>query len=98
MMRSIEDKDVSITGIAGRFPDCDNIDQLRDGLFEGRDMVSEEGSRWKPGLLGLPKRGGLIKEINKFDHQFFGIHNDHVNDMDPQVRIFLEVAFEAIMD
>lgn len=41
---------------------------------------------------------GVIKNLNKFDAQFFGIHGKQINIMDPQGRIAIEVAFEAIMD
>jgi len=50
------------------------------------------------GLYGLPKRHGKLKELNKFDAQFFSVTPKQANYMDPQVRILLEVAFEAMLD
>lgn len=40
----------------------------------------------------------ILNSLNKFDAQFFGIHGKQINIMDPQGRIAIEVAFEAIMD
>ena len=92
------DVEIVISGISGRFPECDNIDELRDSLFTNKDMITENGTRWPTGLLGLPSRGGHIRNIEKFDAQYFGIHSDQVNNMDPQIRILLELVFEAIVD
>ena len=90
--------DIVISGIAGRYPGSDSIDQLRDNLFDKKDLITEDESRWPSGLYGLPKREGKISNINKFDAQFFGIHGKQVNGMDAQQRILLEKTYEAIMD
>lgn len=50
------------------------------------------------GLYGLPKRNGKLKDINHFDAAFFGVHPKQANTMDPQLRLILEVAYEAIVD
>lgn len=50
------------------------------------------------GLFGLPKRSGKLKTINKFDATFFGVHPKQANSMDPQLRMLLEVTYEAIVD
>lgn len=46
----------------------------------------------------MPARTGKLKEINKFDAEFFGIHSKLANAMDVQLRILLEVTHEAIID
>ena len=51
-----------------------------------------------PGLNGLPTRGGKLKDISKFDATFFGVHPKQANAMDPQLRMLLEVTYEAIID
>lgn len=51
-----------------------------------------------PGLYGLPKRNGKLKDITKFDATFFGVHPKQANTMDPQLRVMLEVSYEAIVD
>ena len=48
--------------------------------------------------MGLPKRNGKIKELSKFDATFFGVHPKQATYMDPQLRILMELAYEAIID
>jgi len=50
------------------------------------------------GLYGLPPRNGKLKDISKFDAAFFGVHPKQANSMDPQLRLLLEVTYEAIID
>lgn len=90
--------EIAISGISGRFPCCDNIDELRDNLLKNIDLVTEDDSRWPPGLYGLPKRSGKLRSLSKFDAQFFGIHGEQARNMDSQQRILLELAYEAILD
>jgi len=49
-------------------------------------------------MYGVPPRTGKLKEISKFDAEFFGIHSKLANAMDVQLRILLEVTHEAIVD
>lgn len=91
-------QDVVITGISCRLPESDNMTEYRDNLMNGVDMVTDDDRRWKPGMLGLPKRSGKLKDLSKFDAAFFGVHPKQANSMDPQLRMLLEVAYEAIVD
>jgi len=50
------------------------------------------------GLFGVPKRCGKLKDLSKFDASFFGVHPKQANAMDPQLRILLEVTYEALLD
>ena len=40
---------VVISGISGRLPESDNIEEFRQHLLNGDDMVTEDNRRWKPG-------------------------------------------------
>ncbi|XP_063817309.1 fatty acid synthase [Pseudophryne corroboree] len=91
-------EDIVIAGIAGRLPESDNLQEFWENLIGGVDMVTEDDRRWKPGLYGLPKRNGKLKEINKFDASFFGVHPKQAHTMDPQLRLLLEICYEAIVD
>jgi hypothetical protein len=42
-------EDVVISGCAGYFPECENVYQLRDNLFNKVDMVTVDNPRWKFG-------------------------------------------------
>ena len=40
---------VVISGISCRMPESDNMQEFRDNLMNGVDMVTEDDRRWKPG-------------------------------------------------
>ena len=91
-------EDVVISGIGGRYPESDNIDELAANLYNHVDMITEDDRRWTPGLFGLPRRSGKIKDLSKFDSHFFGVHGKQANMMDPQARLLLEATYEALVD
>lgn len=41
--------DVVISGFSGRFPECDSVDELREKLYAGYDMVNDDPRRWPYG-------------------------------------------------
>lgn len=41
--------DIVISGIGGRFPQSDNIDELAANLLNNIDMVTQDNSRWPIG-------------------------------------------------
>lgn len=50
------------------------------------------------GSHGLPPNAGLIDDIDKFDAAFFGVPPKLANNMDPQLRMMLELTYEALVD
>lgn len=42
-------EDIVISGISGRFPESDNIDELKHNLFNHVDMISADDRRWPQG-------------------------------------------------
>ncbi|XP_018336345.1 fatty acid synthase-like [Agrilus planipennis] len=90
--------EVVISGVAGRFPDSDDIYHFRDNLYNKVDLISFDNRRWEPNHPEVPHRTGKVNHITKFDAGFFGIHHRQVNSMDPMCRMILERAFEAIID
>ncbi|XP_059050780.1 fatty acid synthase-like [Achroia grisella] len=91
-------EDVVLTGLSGRLPESDTIEEFAQQLFDGVDLVTDDDRRWTPGLYGLPKRNGKLKNLANFDAAFFGVHAKQANIMDPQLRMLLEVTYEAIID
>src|SRR5882757_8343055 len=101
---------IAIIGIGCRFPggvnDAESFWKL---LVERRDAVSGvPPDRWHveryydreaaiPGKTFV-KRGGFLDQIDKFDPQFFGISPREAPYVDPQHRLLLETAWEAIED
>lgn len=52
------------------------------------------------GLFNLPGRNGKLKKtsIERFDNEFFELPDKHVLYADPQVRMFLELTYEVLVD
>jgi len=95
--------DVAIIGVAGRFPGAANVDELWRNLCEGRESVTvfrredldplvPESDRNDPNYI--PARG-VLEGADLFDAPFFGITPSEAELMDPQLRVFMEVAWEA---
>jgi len=97
--------DVAIVGMSGRFPGARDPDELwrnlRDGVESIRPLsdaelraagVDEEWLR-DPNYV---KAAGTIDGIDLFDAGFFGLSPKDAAIMDPQHRIFLECAVEAL--
>ena len=101
---------IAIIGVGCRFPGgVSSADSLWKLLIDGREGVVEvPPDRWnveryydsQPGVAGksIAKRGGFIDGIDQFDPQFFGISPREAPYVDPQHRLLLETAWEAIED
>ncbi|MCZ9291172.1 polyketide synthase Pks13 [Corynebacterium lehmanniae] len=100
--------DIAIVGSAGRFPGAKNNDEFWQMLIDGRSATGPlPPLRWDE-YLGDPvvrtkmaeenTDGGYMDGIASFDHEFFGISPLEAQNMDPQQRIMLEVAWEALED
>lgn len=44
-----DQEEIVITGISGRFPRCENVQEFGDLLLAGEDLVTEDSLRWPPG-------------------------------------------------
>jgi len=96
--------DVAIVGMAGRFPGADSVDKLWELLQEGREGIqfftAEDLDISIPAELrnhtDYVKARGIIRDVDQFDAAFFGIHPKLAELMDPQQRVFLEIAWEAL--
>lgn len=90
--------EIVISGVAGRFPNSENISIFAHNLFNKIDMVDDDERRWHHTNPEVPRRSGKINCLEKFDASFFGIHNKQAQALDPQSRILLEHAYEAVID
>jgi amino acid adenylation domain-containing protein len=96
--------DIAIIGMAGRFPGAETIDELWDILKDGRETISffsdeELDSSIPDHLRNDPdyiKARGVIKNAQYFDAAFFGLNPKLAEVMDPQQRVFLEIAWEVL--
>lgn len=97
-MDQVRDSDVVISGLSGRFPLSDNLDELADNLYSGVDMVTEDDSRYPVGYWDLPSRIAKVKSYDQFDSQFFGYSVSESYGIDPKERVMLEATYEALAD
>jgi len=44
-------EELSICGLSGRFPESENVKEFWENLIAGKDMVTEDDRRWKPGTV-----------------------------------------------
>src|SRR6266498_1585998 len=100
--RTRQTQDIAIIGMAGRYPKAKNLGELWDNLAAGRDCTDEiPAERYERRLRHGSferYRGGFIDDVDKFDSLFFNISPREAEMLDPQERLFLEVAWEALED
>jgi myxalamid-type polyketide synthase MxaE and MxaD len=107
-LRQAQSEPIAIVGMGCRFPGGANSPDLFWRLLrEGGDAVREvPKDRWDirqyydpdpdvPGKM-YSRYGAFIDEVDRFDAHFFGIAPREAAQMDPQQRLVLEVAWEAI--
>ena len=89
---------IAVLGVACRLPG--NVHGIADFdrlLAEGRTPISPaEPRRWIGDPHGV--RAGFISGLDRFDANFFGLTPREVESLDPQQRLALESAIEAIED
>jgi len=88
---------IVISGMACRFPESASYQELWENLLSKKDMLSADSRRWPAGSFGIPERFGKINSIEHFDAAFFGVHGKQADKMDPQLRLLLEISYEAFM-
>ncbi|MEW1612488.1 MULTISPECIES: non-ribosomal peptide synthetase/type I polyketide synthase [unclassified Streptomyces] len=91
----------AVIGMACRFPGADTPDAFWGLLIDGRDAVTPvPDGRWEgPGARPTGSRerwGALLDDPAGFDAGYFGIGEDEARALDPQARLFLELAHEAL--
>nr|XP_003703606.1 PREDICTED: fatty acid synthase [Megachile rotundata] len=91
-------EEVVITGIAGRFPESDNVKELEENLMSKKDLITSNYSRWRLVHAEIPRDGGKVNGLSKFDAIFFGVHYKQAHTLDPMCRMLLEHSYEALID
>ncbi|MCX7921059.1 MAG: GNAT family N-acetyltransferase [Clostridia bacterium] len=107
--KAYSNTDIAIIGMSGIFPDAGTVEEFWNNLCEGRESVSEVpaerkwnieryyDSRQQPKKTYVTK-GAFLRDIDKFDPEFFMISPKEAELMDPTERIFLQQAWKAIED
>ncbi|ARV60168.1 polyketide synthase [Nostocales cyanobacterium HT-58-2] len=97
--------EVAIIGMAGRFPGANNIEEFWQNLQNGVESIvsftDEEliSSGIDSALLNNPqyvKSGATLEDKELFDASFFGFNPREAEILDPQQRLFLECAWQAL--
>ncbi|QDY80033.1 type I polyketide synthase [Streptomyces qinzhouensis] len=102
------DDAIAIVGTACRLPGgIHGTDGLWDALTQGRDLIGEaspdrfDAARWldadrrRPGKT-YTTAGGFLEDIRGFDAGYFHLSPREADRMDPQQRLMLELAVEAL--
>ncbi|KUI29567.1 polyketide synthase [Mycobacterium sp. IS-1742] len=99
---------IAVIGMACRLPGgIDSPERLWEALLRGDDFVTEVPlERWdaeeyydpEPGVPGrsVSKWGAFLDDVAGFDAEFFGISEREATAIDPQHRLLLETAWEAV--
>lgn len=99
---------IAVIGMACRLPGgIDSPERLWEALLRGDDFVTEVPlDRWdaeeyydpEPGVPGrsVSKWGAFLDDVAGFDAEFFGISEREATAIDPQHRLLLETAWEAV--
>jgi phthiocerol/phenolphthiocerol synthesis type-I polyketide synthase D len=106
--RVTDEHDIAIVGFGCRLPGgTHSPSAFWEVLRSGRDVVATvpEG-RWDAyrqassghaaAVDGANRNGAFLDDVDGFDTEFFGISPAEAAQMDPQQRILLEVAWEAL--
>ncbi|MFG2630368.1 amino acid adenylation domain-containing protein [Streptomyces sp. NPDC048473] len=104
-----QDAAIAIIGVAGRYPQADDVTEFWRNLRAGRDSVEEiPADRWDHGLFYEPdksatgktygKWGGFVPGADRFDPLFFRMSQIEAEHTDPQERVFLETAWHLLED
>ncbi|MBW4431898.1 MAG: acyltransferase domain-containing protein [Pelatocladus maniniholoensis HA4357-MV3] len=98
-------KGIAVIGLVGRFPGAKSVDEFWKNLCEGRESISFfsdeelEASGVDPAWLSNPqyvKASANISDIEMFDASFFDFSPREAEIVDPQHRILIECAWEAL--
>src|SRR4051794_13879780 len=97
--------DIAVIGMSLRFPGAETVEEFWQNLCNGvesitffsDDVLAAKGTTAE--TLQNPdfvKAGPILRSIENFDAAFFGFKPREAEATDPQVRLFLECAWEAL--
>ncbi len=99
--------EVAILGAAGRFPGARTLEEFWDNLRAGRDTIRrftpEEliAAGVDPGAVEMPnyvRASPALGDVDLFDAAFFNYSPREAEVLDPQARLLLEAAWQALED
>jgi acyl transferase domain-containing protein/acyl carrier protein len=96
---------IAVVGMAGRFPGAKNVEEFWENLRAGREPITffsdeELLARGVDARMldaaGYVKAEAVLDDVEMFDASFFGLTPREAETTDPQHRLFLEHAWEAL--
>ncbi|MDO4911367.1 MAG: alpha/beta fold hydrolase [Corynebacterium sp.] len=100
--------DIAIVGMSGRFPGGETLSALWDMYVLGDSGVGDlPAGRWSEyasdpimaqRMAEYNTTGGYLENISQFDAEAFGVSPVEAINMDPQQRIMLELAWDALQN
>jgi acyl transferase domain-containing protein/NAD(P)-dependent dehydrogenase (short-subunit alcohol dehydrogenase family)/acyl carrier protein len=87
------ENNINIIGINGIMPGSNSIEGFWHNLKHGINSI-QSIKRWN----NRDYYGGLIPQMDHFDPKFFGLSAREAMLMDPQHRLFLQVAYNTVID
>lgn len=102
---SFSGTEIAVVGMTGRFPGARDLDAFWSNLLEGRESIRffsrDElmASGVRESVLSDPNyvpARGVLGEVDRFDASFFGYSPKEAAMLDPQQRLFLETAWQAL--
>ncbi|ELS32150.1 MULTISPECIES: type I polyketide synthase [Pseudanabaena] len=101
--------EIAVIGLAGKLPGSPTIDDFWKNLETGVELVTpfskfsksqsspqEADAKDIPLSAKIPRFGSVLQDVDQFDAAFFGFNPREAEAMDPQHRLFLECAWEAL--
>ena len=98
---------IAIVGMTGRFPGAADLDEFWSNLCQAHDSISrfDDTDLLRTGIpieqLDNPnyvRAKGIIEGADRFDAEFFSMTPREAESLDPQQRLALEIAVQALED
>jgi hypothetical protein len=101
--RECSGNDIAVIGMACKVPGADDLEEFWKILCEGKsqhvEVPSDRFSFETAWRTADPKRkwfGNFLRDIDAFDHKFFKKTPRELASMDPQHRLMLQIAYQAV--
>jgi amino acid adenylation domain-containing protein len=97
---------IAIIGMAGRFPGADTPEALWENICAGVESITRFTEADLDDWFDAPERAApnyvkarpILKDVDQFDPEFFGMYANEAALTDPQQRLFLECSWQALED